>query len=337
MILFPLLALICWIGAPEAAKLGAFTSKTFSHRTLIQSGNGVSRSRLACPEEIPCQTKPTPRHRIVGGCQVQANTMPWQVAIVTSDNLSFNVCGGTILCPKYIMSAAHCSYHITKSRKWRVDELRALVGAHHLVKSRGDIHKIKAFHDHLAYVHRNQDYDYDYSVYEMEKTISLRPDFAMAVYLPTMADQKLPQRAKFAVSGWGNLEGNQSPLCFPMILNAVEVYHVSDEICKSAYKDWTERMLCAGHMEGQKDACQADSGGPLAWLDPKTDEVKLIGAVSYGRECASATHPGVYAEISVVLPWLKNIIGGCNEKTCNVGNCMKGSKLHPSVKNNFFV
>ena len=32
-----------------------------------------------------------------------------------------------------------------------------------------------------------------------------------------------------------------------------------------------------------KDACQADSGGPLTWLDPKTNSRKLIGVVSFGK------------------------------------------------------
>ena len=32
-----------------------------------------------------------------------------------------------------------------------------------------------------------------------------------------------------------------------------------------------------------KDACQADSGGPLTWLDPKTNSRKLVGVVSFGK------------------------------------------------------
>jgi len=303
----------------------------------ISIAAGSSAGWPPCPEQSPC-----PTHKIVGGCQVQANSMPWQVGLVSSNYLKFIWCGGTIICPKYIMSAAHCSY--SNGRKMRPKDVTALVGAHNSDEiGRVDKHIIKAFHDHQAYL--TTSHDYDITVYELEEAISFKPNFAMAVYLPTIADRKLPDKAKFVVSGWGKTR--YYPSCSDEILNAVEVYHLSDEYCQSAYANWgpngekpvqiTERMICAGHKgEGEKDACSGDSGGPLTWRDPKTDEIKLIGAVSWGWECALPDYPGVYADIPELLPWVKSIIGGCNEKTCNAGNCMKGSKLLPSVLNNFY-
>ena len=52
--------------------------------------------------------------------------------------------------------------------------------------------------------------------------------------------------------------------------------------------------------------------------------------------CGLATHAGLYAEISMVLDWVKGIIGECNKMTCNLGQCMKGSELDFSVKRLFF-
>merc|ERR1712110_222737 len=59
------------------------------------------------------------------------------------------------------------------------------------------------------------------------------------------------------------------------------------------------------------DSCQGDSGGPLTWVDPTTSKVKLIGVVSWGAGCAQAGFPGVYAEVSSALTWVKGIIGNC--------------------------
>jgi len=309
-----------------------------------------------CWEEKPC-----PTHRIIGGCQVQANSMPWQVGITwTNRTLQESVgffCGATIICPKYIISAAHCFFKLVFEDpgddhpvgvKTNPEDLLAWVGAHanpleNDKQTRVNKHKIKAIHFHHQH---NFTWDYDISVVELEKAISFKPNFAMAVYLPTIADRKLPDKAKFVVSGWGDITGFEM-FCFAKLLNAVVVYRVSDEYCKSTYGkegpnyddpiQITERMICAGNeAEGKKDACQRDSGGPLTLRDPKTDEIKLIGAVSFGRECALPEYPGVYVDIPELLPWVKSIIGGCNEKTCNAGNCMKGSKLLPSVLNNFY-
>ena len=88
--------------------------------------------------------------------------------------------------------------------------------------------------------------------------------------------------------------------------------------------------------------------GPLAWLDPTTEDIKLIGAVSWGHpgnfclgkyksrfNCTFITDcvlPGVFAELTTVLDWIKQITGDCNEKTCGEGNCMTWDKLHPDAK-----
>ena len=42
--------------------------------------------------------------------------------------------------------------------------------------------------------------------------------------------------------------------------------------------------------------------GPLTYND--NGRAVLVGVVSWGRGCALATHPGVYARVSEVIPWI---------------------------------
>ena len=54
---------------------------------------------------------------------------------------------------------------------------------------------------------------------------------------------------------------------------------------------------------GGVDACQGDSGGPIVGVDHLGDYY-LVGLVSWGYGCASATRPGVYARVSTFHNWV---------------------------------
>jgi len=65
-------------------------------------------------------------------------------------------------------------------------------------------------------------------------------------------------------------------------------------------------MFCAGWLEGGKDACTGDSGGPL--ICAENDRPVLRGITSWGLGCAEANAPGVYTRVEKYLDWIEDLM-----------------------------
>ena len=116
-----------------------------------------------------------------------------------------------------------------------------------------------------------------------------------------METSSLATGSPATITGWGRLSSNGA---FPKQLQQVEVYTRDWNTCNSQYDGrLTSRMLCAGSTAGGSDACQSDSGGPLAAYG------RLIGVVSFGLGCGDQQYPGVYVDVSKFRAWITSVSG----------------------------
>jgi len=276
---------------------------------------------------------------------VKPNSIPWQVGIVKASALTEVNCGGSIICPRFVLSAAHCCFNTNNDPIPEADN-RVAVGMHNRLKTDGDVkfHEIKKFHVHPNYNH--VDFNNDFSIMELKDPIGLDVKHAKAIYLPPAPDMPTPPvGTHFFVSGWGRLSITAQG-CYPNMLNGVSLPSISLKDCQEAYHDdeWpvTQKMICTSYPGGGKDSCSGDSGGPLVWLDSKTKQIIQIGVVSWGdadgpaARCGKSGRPGVYSKVTEGLEWIKKIVGDCNKDTCDKGHCVTGETLNYDIKINFF-
>merc|ERR1711962_59104 len=119
--------------------------------------------------------------RIVGGTKVKPHTLPWQVAMIPkgdTDGQFFVNCGGVIICPRFVLTAAHC----TEGKK--PNALQVLAGAHNIDKIEPSTsrHDIAKFHDHPSYNNPGEYSTYDYSILQLSQPILFK-DEARPVFL----------------------------------------------------------------------------------------------------------------------------------------------------------
>ncbi|MBW5425261.1 trypsin-like serine protease [Streptomyces sp. BG9H] len=233
---------------------------------------------------------------IVGGSPVQVSDSPWVVALSSRDRFggtrSGQFCGGVVTGRTTVLTAAHCmSDDVLGLPMNRVKDLTVIAG-------RGDLGTSEGREIPVREVRINPEYD-AYSNSGDVAALTLAEALPEGYVLPMAGEGDPAYKAgtEAAVYGWGDTTGAGD---YARTLHAARVRVLSDAVCEEAYPgnaDGTyqaETMLCAGEMEGRRDACQGDSGGPLV------AQGRLIGLVSWGSGCGRPGSPGVYTRISAV-------------------------------------
>lgn len=228
-------------------------------------------------------------NRIVGGFEIDITDAPHQVSLQSRGS---HICGGSIISPNWVLTAAHCTDGAS------VSNLRVRVGSTKHA-SGGEVVSISRIVQHPQFSYST--IDYDYSLLQLAKSLSLS-NSSQVIALPEQ-NEPVPDGTLCEVSGWGN---TQSITQSRDKLRAAYVPSYNQAQCNKAYNMYggvTDRMICAGFQQGGKDACQGDSGGPLV------ANGKLVGVVSWGLGCAQPNYPGVYSRVAAARDWIRSNSG----------------------------
>lgn len=167
-------------------------------------------------------TSATSEGRIVGGVDANISSAPWQVAVMSPS--FFQYCGGSIIAPSWVLTAAHCEVAVG-------DRIGAGNSRLSTMRTTGQLRTVSQVITFPGYV--SSEFGKDVALVRVSSPFDLSTPNAKAIALATSADA-----ARFAagqvvtVTGWGTLRSGGSS---PDILQRVDVDVSTAAAVQAAY------------------------------------------------------------------------------------------------------
>ncbi|CAL4090547.1 unnamed protein product, partial [Meganyctiphanes norvegica] len=294
--------------APPATTQPAFSGYNFKASTLSTGLPGPSMAHLPSSASPYTGYNPSTSSilsqkcgisnnsmslKIIGGQEAIKGKWPWQIVILNRYKEAF--CGGTLVAPRWVLTAAHCV------RK----KLFVRIGEHDLATPEGTEREYKVAE---AVIHPKYDSTtVDNDVALLKLPVALKPGDSLAspACVPEQGSS-LPVGSACTIIGWG--KERDTHIFGTDVLHEAQVPVISAQMCREVYKDYyiTNNMFCAGYRKGRIDSCAGDSGGPL--LCQRQGRWFIYGITSFGEGCGKRGKFGIYSRVSNYHEWIQDVI-----------------------------
>ncbi|OWZ17444.1 hypothetical protein PHMEG_0008619 [Phytophthora megakarya] len=229
--------------------------------------------------------------RVYGGSNTKVNKYPFTAGLRANGSDSENYCGGTLVAPQFVATAAHCI------DAWLLIDMYVSLGSKKL-SGRGSktSEQIKVVEAFIHPLYNRTEMIYDVALLKLEFPASHEPALLGAL---DGSDNKAGTIA--TVVGW---MVNNGTYTMSQTLQSLDLELLSDEECATFYPGYQARksIMCAGNVD-TKGLCDDADGGPLV-----VNGILVGIAIGVSLDCEKT--PGLFTHVARILDYINDIISG---------------------------
>ena len=244
------------------------------------------------------------RPKIINGNDADAGAYPWMVALVdptNPDGVQGHGCGGTLIHPRYVLTAAHCVVNLASMTSFQPSELAVRIDLVDLADSTVETHSVNQIITHENFQRGTRgELHHDVALIRLHQPITNLP----VLRLNETSAFETPGLIARAI-GWGTTDA--AIRASHRFLQEVDLPLTSRAVASAAPSQFliTTGMVAAGFSNGGFDTCIGDSGGPLLMRDPVDQAWIQIGITSFGTNpCAMTGEYGIYSSTFAYRHWI---------------------------------